>query len=132
MQPEQIHLITGMKNGSTAITGKQYYIAEGVACGSNLCVALADASAVFLLGVLLNEPGANEAAAVAGPGSIVGVRTGAQVTAGQMLTADDNGAAIPAAPSAGANKAVLGVALTSAASGAIAQVYVHPYVMQGA
>lgn len=56
---------------------------------------------------------------------------GAAVTRGQRLTADGAGAAIPAAPAAGANAAIGAIALYSGAAGDIRPVLVTPHIMQG-
>lgn len=56
---------------------------------------------------------------------------GAAVTRGQKLTSDANGKATPAAPAAGANNQLIGVALKSGASGDVIPVLVEQSVMQG-
>ena len=56
---------------------------------------------------------------------------GAAVTRGQKITCDANSKAIPAAPAAGANNHIIGVALKSGAAGDIIPVLVEQSVMQG-
>ena len=62
---------------------------------------------------------------------IVDVEYGGTVTRGQKLTADANGKAVAAAPSAGANAQIIGYAVVSAVSGDIAGMMISPSVMQG-
>lgn len=55
----------------------------------------------------------------------------AAVTRGQKLTSDANGKGITAAPAAGANVHVVGIALKSGAAGDVIPVFIMPSVMQG-
>jgi len=59
------------------------------------------------------------------------VEFGGTVTRGGPVTADANGKAVAAAPSAGANVRIIGFAEISAVSGDIAPVLLSPGVMQG-
>lgn len=59
------------------------------------------------------------------------VRYGGTVTRGAPLTSDANGAAIVAAPAAGANVRIIGFAEISGVSGDIGQVFISPGLMQG-
>jgi hypothetical protein len=59
------------------------------------------------------------------------VEYGANVTRGQLLTSDAQGRAIPAAPAAGTNARVIGVAGMSGVSGDLGTVLVNPSMMQG-
>lgn len=62
---------------------------------------------------------------------IVPVEYGGNVTRGQKLTADSNGKAVAAAPSAGSNAQIIGTAEISGVSGDIGLVLIAPSVMQG-
>jgi hypothetical protein len=85
--------------------------------------ALANATAL-VVGVLQNKPSAaGQAATVAVHGVSKAVAGGA-ITAGARVTADASGNAIAAAS---AGDAVLGVALTGAASGDVFPVLINPY-----
>ena len=59
------------------------------------------------------------------------VEYGGNVTRGALLTADADGKAVAAAPAAGANCRVIGVAMVSGVSGDIGSVLVSPGSMQG-
>ena len=59
------------------------------------------------------------------------VEYGGNVTRGDLLTSDANGNAITAAPVAGANARLVGVAMVSGVSGDIGSVMVKPGSMQG-
>lgn len=60
------------------------------------------------------------------------VEAGAAFAAGTLLTADATGRAIVAAPAAGVNNRIAGVALQPAnAAGDIVQMYVNPMSLQG-
>lgn len=63
---------------------------------------------------------------------IAEVEYGGGVTRGQKLTADADGKAIAAAPAAGANAQIIGVAEVSGVAGDIGSVFIAPSVMQGA
>ena len=56
---------------------------------------------------------------------------GAAVTRGQKLTCDATGKVIPAAPAAGVNAHIIGVAIKSGASGDVIPVMIEQSVMQG-
>jgi hypothetical protein len=85
--------------------------------------AVANATAL-VVGILQNDPGAaGQPATVAYAGASKAV-AGASITAGARVTADANGAVIPAAA---AGDPVLGVALSNAASGDIIPVLINPY-----
>ncbi len=59
------------------------------------------------------------------------IKAGGAITRGALLTSDANGAAVAAAPAAGANARIIGVALSSMVSGDIMPAYINPCVMQG-
>lgn len=62
---------------------------------------------------------------------IADVEYGGTVTRGQKLTADSSGRAVTAAPAAGSNVQVIGVAQVSGVVGDIGKVLIMPSVMQG-
>lgn len=62
---------------------------------------------------------------------IAEITYGATVTRGQLLTSDAQGRAIPAAPAAGSNVRVIGIATVSGVSGDIGNVLISPSMMQG-
>ena len=62
---------------------------------------------------------------------IAEVKYGGNVTRGQKLTADANGNAVAAAPAAGSNAQIIGVAEVSGVSGDIGSVFIAHSVMQG-
>lgn len=62
---------------------------------------------------------------------IAEVVAGGTITRGALVTSDANGAAVAAAPSAGSNNRVLGVAQVSAASGDIFPVLLKQGSVQG-
>lgn len=59
------------------------------------------------------------------------VEYGGNVTRGALLTADANGKAVAAAPSAGSNNRVVGVAMVSGVSGDLGAVHLSPTSLQG-
>lgn len=59
------------------------------------------------------------------------VEYGGAVTQGDELTSDANGKAVVAAPGAGANVRIIGMAEVSGVAGDIGSVSVNPSVMQG-
>jgi hypothetical protein len=62
---------------------------------------------------------------------IAEVEYGGNVTRGQKLTSDANGKAVAAAPSAGSNVQIIGIAEVSGVSGDIGSLLICPSVMQG-
>jgi len=60
------------------------------------------------------------------------VEYGGDVTRGAKLTADADGKAIAAAPAAGVNAQVIGIAMLSGVAGDLGSVRISPSVMQGA
>lgn len=62
---------------------------------------------------------------------IAEVEYGAAVTRGDLLTADAQGRAVPAAPAAGVNARVIGIAEVSGVAGDIGAVAVEPGSHQG-
>jgi Uncharacterized conserved protein (DUF2190) len=62
---------------------------------------------------------------------IAEVIAGGVVTRGQLVTSDANGAAVAAAPAAGANARIAAVALASAVAGDIIPVLLSPGSLQG-
>lgn len=63
---------------------------------------------------------------------IAQVEYGGNVTRGDKLTADADGKAVTAAPAAGVNAQIIGIAMLSGVSGDIGSVRIAPSVMQGA
>lgn len=59
------------------------------------------------------------------------VEYGGTITRGQKLTADANGKAVAAAPAAGVNNHIIGIAEVSGVSGDIGEVWINFSVMQG-
>jgi len=59
------------------------------------------------------------------------VEYGGTVTRGALLTADANGRAVEAAPAAGSNNRIIGVAMASGVTGDIGSVLLSPGSMQG-
>ena len=62
---------------------------------------------------------------------IADVEFGGTVTRGAKLTSDATGRAIAAAPAAGANVQIIGIALVSAVAGDVGPVLIKQSVMQG-
>lgn len=62
---------------------------------------------------------------------IANVEYGGTVTRGQKLTADASGRAITAAPAAGVNAQIIGVAEVSGVVGDIGKVFIAPGAVQG-
>ncbi|MBF0415602.1 MAG: DUF2190 family protein [Magnetococcales bacterium] len=59
------------------------------------------------------------------------VEYGGAITRGALLTSDANGKAVAAAPAAGVNNRIIGVAMVSGVSGDIAPVLINPNQVQG-
>jgi hypothetical protein len=59
------------------------------------------------------------------------VEYGGTVTRGQKLTSDANGKAVVAAPAAGSNVQIIGIAEVSGVAGDIVPMQIQPSVMQG-
>jgi len=59
------------------------------------------------------------------------VEYGGAVTAGDLLTTDANGRAVPAAPAAGVNNRIIGVAMETGVLGDIGSVLIQPGRIQG-
>lgn len=64
-------------------------------------------------------------------GGVAEVIAGGTVTRGDRITSDANGAGVTAAPAAGTNNFVVGIALESAVSGDVFSVLLVPQVLQG-
>lgn len=62
---------------------------------------------------------------------IADVRLGGAVTRGQFITSDASGQGVAAAPAAGVNNRIVGIALVSGVSGDIAPVLLTPRSIQG-
>jgi hypothetical protein len=62
---------------------------------------------------------------------ITKIKLGGTVTRGQPLTSDASGQAVVAAPAAGTNARVIGIAMASGVSGDIITMLISPSVMQG-
>lgn len=102
----------------------------------DLTVSPAAAATDSLLGVA-NELGLSAADVAAGAtldvivAGVAEIAAGASITRGALVTSDANGKAVAAAPSAGVNNRILGIALKSAASGDIIPVFLSPGSTQG-
>lgn len=59
------------------------------------------------------------------------VLLGGTVTRGDLITSDVNGAGVTAAPAAGVNNRILGIAMKSGVSGDIIDVLIYPGSVQG-
>jgi hypothetical protein len=64
-------------------------------------------------------------------GGIAIVEYGGNVTRGALLTADADGKAVAAAPGAGANNRIIGIAMVSGVSGDLGSVLLQPGSVQG-
>lgn len=62
---------------------------------------------------------------------VVEVEAGASITRGTKVTSDANGKAVAAAPAAGTNNQILGIAMVTAASGDIIPVLLAQSTLQG-
>ena len=95
-------------------------------------VAQASAATDLLIGVVnsVGSVSSNDRIEVNRSG-LVPVLFGGTVTRGQKLTADSNGKAVAAAPSAGSNVHIVGVAENSQVSGDIGYIQISLSVMQG-
>ncbi len=99
---------------------------------SDALVALATAAANASIGVTTDIDAASAERVDVIHAGFAEVVAGAVFTRGALLTADANGAAIAAAPSAGTNARFVGFALASAiAAGDIVPIYVAPGSIQG-
>ena len=84
-----------------------------------------------LLGITTDIPAAiNERCDVI-LSDIADVLYGGAVTRGDLLTSDASGRAVTAAPAAGTNNRIIGVALLSGVAGDVGQVAIAPGMMQG-
>lgn len=64
-------------------------------------------------------------------GGIADLKLGGTVTRGDLLTSDASGQGVAAAPAAGSNNRVIGIALVSGVSGDIVPVLIFPSSVQG-
>lgn len=112
-----------------AAIGKYRIVKFGSADGS---VAQAAAPTDLLVGVTgrVTATAAGERVDVSRSG-IREVEYGGNVARGDKLTSDANGKAVTAAPAAGANASIIGVAEVSGVSGDIGSLLIAPGVMQG-
>lgn len=86
----------------------------------------------FLLGVTTDvDADADDRVDVIVSG-VAEVEYGGAVTRGALLTADADGKAVVAAPAAGVNNRVIGIAVISGVSGDIGSVLISPHQIQGA
>lgn len=107
---------------------KQYFLVKA----SSATVALASAVGDEPLGVLQNKPKIlGEAPSVRTLG-LSKVKYGADVVVGDPLTTDGSGRAVKAAPGAGVNNGVWGVARSAGAVDELGTIYINPYTLQGA
>jgi hypothetical protein len=65
-------------------------------------------------------------------GGIADIKLGGNVTRGKLVTSDASGCGVQAAPAAGVNARVAGIALASGVSGDIIPVLLNPAQIQGA
>lgn len=94
-------------------------------------VVKAAAAADSLLGVSTGVPAATGERTDVILSGLAEVTYGGNVTRGALLTADSDGRAIAAAPAAGANVRVIGVAWVSGVSGDVGSVLLRQGSMQG-
>lgn len=115
------------------------YTAEG-AIGANLIVkpGAADYGALVAAAVSDKSIGiSTEIAAASGERvdviqeGIADLKLGGTVTRGDLLTSDASGQGVTAAPAAGTNNRIVGVALISGVSGDIIPVQIQQSMMQG-
>jgi hypothetical protein len=64
-------------------------------------------------------------------GGIAIVEYGGNITRGGLVTADANGKAVAAAPAAGTNNRIIGIAMVSGVSGDLGSVLLQPGSVQG-
>jgi hypothetical protein len=94
-------------------------------------MSLATSATDFLTGVFQHATSvAGEEVRLAMTG-ITRVKLGGTVTRGNPITSDASGQGVAAAPAAGANARVIGIALASGVSGDIIPMLLSPSVMQG-
>lgn len=93
-------------------------------------VVQASAVADFAIGVADLAAAAAEHVTVV-MGGIAIVEYGGSVTRGALLTADANGKAVTAAPAAGTNNRIIGIAMVSGVSGDLGSVLLQPGMVQG-
>lgn len=94
--------------------------------------AVAAAVGDLMVGVFLHTTSAaNEIVAVQ-LGGIATVKIGGNVTRGNLITSDSSGLGVAAAPAAGVNNRVIGIALKSGVNGDEIPVLLSPGQIQGA
>lgn len=99
---------------------------------ADFTVVQAAAATDLIIGVaseLSADSGARVDVHVAG---IAEVEAGGTITRGAKVTADSDGKAVAAAPAAGVNNQIAGIAMVSASAGDIIDVLLAPFTMQGA
>jgi hypothetical protein len=94
-------------------------------------VVAASAAADYLMGVTMGMATVSTDRVDVIKSGIADVLYGGTITRGAPVTADSNGKAVVAAPSAGSNVRIIGFAEVSAASGDIAPININPGIMQG-
>lgn len=99
--------------------------------GSDTAIVEATGAATLIVGVSEKVDGDAGDRVDAVHSGFTEIVLGGPVTRGQPLTSDANGAAIAAAPAAGANARIGGFAFASGVAGDIIPVLVQPCVMQG-
>lgn len=99
--------------------------------GDTLVVQATATAGDALLGVSAELAAASGARVDIHLAGIAEVEYGASVTRGAQLKADADGKAVAAAPGAGVNNRVIGVAMVSGASGDIGLVLLAPSMLQG-
>lgn len=120
-------LIKAFTTGS-AVT-KRRLVKFGSADATVVQAAAATDLIIGASGDLDAASGARVSVVVAG---IADVEAGGNITRGALVTAGADGKAVAAAPAAGVNNRVAGVAMVSAASGDIIPVLLAPQQIQGA
>lgn len=99
---------------------------------SDTAMIEAAAATDFLIGVFEKVDGAQGDRIDVVHAGITEIVLGGNVTRGQPCTSDANGAAVAAAPAAGANVRLGGFPLASGVAGDIVPFFVQPGLMQGA
>ena len=98
---------------------------------ANGSVIQAAAAADKSIGVSTELPAASDETVDIVKNGLASVEYGGTVTRGDLLTSDTVGRAVTAAPAAGANVRIIGVAEVSGVLGDIGQLMVAPSMLQG-
>lgn len=95
-------------------------------------IVQADGATALIVGASTELAAASGARCDAHLAGIVEVEAGGSITRGVKVTSDANGKAVAAAPAAGVNNQIGGIAMVSASSGDVMTVLLSPHTMQGA